>query len=71
MWEYMCGMTCAQIELMSIDKPLTLYGNKSKGPTAEELLEAQKEWEEKYGGKKDLKVELHSRVPMLNLLKLS
>ena len=39
MWEYMCGMTCAQIELMSIDKPLTLYGNKSKGPTAEELLD--------------------------------
>ena len=67
MWEYMCGMTCAQIELMSIDKPLTLYGNKSKGPTAEELLEAQREWEEKYGGKKDLKVDAKSVLSNFNI----
>ena len=67
MWEYMCGMTCAQIELMSIDKPLTLYGNKSKGPTAEELLEAQREWEEKYGGKKDLKVDEKSVLSNFNI----
>ena len=67
MWEYMCGMTCAQIELMSIDKPLTLYGNKSKGPTAEELLEAQREWEEKYGERKDLKVDAKSVLSNFNI----
>ena len=52
---------------MSIDKPLTLYGNKSKGPTAEELLEAQREWEEKYGGKNDLKVDAKSVLSNFNI----
>ena len=60
MWEYRCGMTLAQIELLSIDKPLTLYGKKNEAPDEEELMEAQRRWEEKYGDKADKSVDAKS-----------
>ena len=67
MWEYMCGMTAAQIELMSIDKPLTLYGKKKNTPDEEDILEAQKRWDEKYGGKADKSVDASSLLSNFNI----
>lgn len=51
MWEYMCGMTIAQIELMSVDKPLSLYGKKSEfvEPDAEELQKCRERYEKEHG----------------------
>jgi len=61
-WEYMCGMTIAQIELMSIDKPLSLCksSESKKSPSKGEIIKAQKEWEDKYGNKSDKKVDAQS-----------
>jgi hypothetical protein len=67
MWEYMCGMTAAQIELMSIDKALTLYGKKSEGPDKASLIEAQKRWDEKYSNKKDKSVNAKSLLSHFNI----
>lgn len=67
MWEYRCGMTAAQVELMSIDKPLTLYGKKSESPDEEELIDAQRRWEEKYGGKTDKSVNAESILSNFNI----
>ena len=67
MWEYRCGMTLAQIELLSIDKPLTLYGKRTESPDAEDLIEAQKRWEEKYGDKADKSVSAKSLLSNFNI----
>jgi hypothetical protein len=67
MWEYRCGMTLAQIELLSIDKPLTLYGKKNEAPDEEELEEAQKRWDEKYGDKADKSVDAKSLLSNFNI----
>lgn len=67
MWEYKCGMTAAQIEIMSIDKPLTLYGKRTNVPDAEDLVEAQKRWDEKYGGKADKSVDASSLLSNFNI----
>jgi acid phosphatase class B len=67
MWEYMCGMTAAQIELMSIDKPLTLYGKKKNTPDEEDILEAQERWEKKYGDKKDKSVDAKPLLSNFNI----
>ena len=50
MWEYKCGMTAAQIELMSVDKPLTMYGKKDKfsAPSYEELEECKIRYEQEH-----------------------
>ena len=61
MYEYRCVLTCAQIELLTIDKPVVNYGiNKSKGgkrdrmnqsfkrPSKQLVMNKTKEWEEKY-----------------------
>lgn len=60
MWEYFWGMTMAQIELMSADKPLTLYGKRSdfSVPDAEDLEECRRQYEARHaddGGKTDVK----------------
>ena len=51
MWEYMCGMTIAQIELMSVDKPLSRYGKKDEfmTPDAEELEACRLRYEKEHG----------------------
>ncbi len=51
MWEYMCGMTIAQIELMSVDKPLSLYGKKSdfSVPDEEDLIACRERYEKEHG----------------------
>ena len=67
MWEYRWGMTAAQIELMSVDKPLTLYGKKTDIPDAEELMEVQKRWEEKYRDKADKSVNAKSLLSNFNI----
>jgi hypothetical protein len=67
MWEYLWGMTIAQIELMSTDKPLTLYGKKVDYPDEEELEEAQKRWDEKYGDKADKSVDAKSLLSNFNI----
>ena len=67
MWEYMCGMTAAQIELMSIDKPITLYGKKKDTPDEEDILEAQERWEKKYGDKKDKSVDAKPLLSNFNI----
>ena len=36
---------------------MTLYGKRTNVPDAEDLVEAQKRWDEKYGGKADKSVE--------------
>jgi hypothetical protein len=47
MWEYLWGMTGAQIELMAIDKPLTLYGkeNEFSVPDEDELERCRMQYE--------------------------
>ena len=67
MWEYRCGMTAAQIELFSVDKPITLYGKKKNSPSAEELIEAQENWNKKYGDKKDKSVDAKSILSNFNI----
>ena len=67
MWEYMCGMTAAQIELMSVDKPLTLYGKKNNTPDAEDILKAKERWEKKYGDKADKSVSAKSLLSNFNI----
>lgn len=57
MWEYRCGMTAAQLGIMSVDKPLTLYGKKNDSPDKEDLLAAQERWERKYGNKQTKEVD--------------
>ena len=50
MYEYNWVYTIAQIDLMNIDAPMTCYKErKDKGnePTAEELEETVKKWEER------------------------
>ena len=51
MWEYMWGMTIVQIELLSVDKPLTLYGEKSRfyAPDEEELIACRERYEKEHG----------------------
>ena len=56
MYEYRCVLTCAQIELLAIDKPVVNYdtGKKSKGkkakkrPSKAEVEKVTKAWQEKY-----------------------
>ena len=51
MYEYNWVYTIAQIELMTIDAPLTCYKAREKDkntpPTADELNETVKEWKER------------------------
>ena len=51
MYEYNWVYTIAQIELMTIDAPLTCYKAREKDkntpPTAEELNETVREWKER------------------------
>ena len=51
MYEYKWVYTIAQIELMTIDAPLTCYKAREKDkntpPTAEELTETVREWRER------------------------
>lgn len=55
MWEMMCGMTLAQVELMASDRPLNLYNRKKKDdggfekPSAESIDKSRKAWENKHG----------------------
>ena len=58
MYEYRCVMSCAQIELLTIDKPVINYrtkgqkdrkgGEPSRRPTRQDVLGAAQKWEEKY-----------------------
>lgn len=56
MYEYRCVLTCAQIELLAIDKPVVNYdtGNGKKGkktkkrPSKAEVEKVTKAWQEKY-----------------------
>ena len=57
MYEYRCVLTCAQIELLTIDKPVINYltGNDKKGkakspkrPTKQRIEKVTQEWEERY-----------------------
>lgn len=59
MYEYRCVLTCAQIELLTIDKPVVNYGvnkdgkkNKKgrdfKRPSKQKVIEKTKEWKDKY-----------------------
>ena len=61
MYEYRCVLSCAQIELLTIDKPVVNYGtdkkskknDKPKRPTKQDVEEVTRKWEEKYkDGKK-------------------
>ena len=60
MYEYRCVLSCAQIELLTVDKPVVNYGSgkkykggKPKRPTRKDVEEAKRKWEEKYkDGKK-------------------
>ena len=54
-------------ELMSIDKPLTLYGKKKDTPDEEDILEAQERWEKKYGDKKDKSVDAKPLLSNFNI----
>lgn len=50
MWEYMCGMTIAQIELLSVDKPLVLYGKKKEfeDHDAQEIEQLKRKYESEH-----------------------
>lgn len=57
MWEYMWGMTSAQLELIAIDKPLTLYGKKKTNnfrgtsfavPDTEDIEKCRKRYEQEH-----------------------
>ncbi len=65
MWGYMDAYTAAQVELLAMDCPITVYdrkdrkgkGKKLPKPKAKDVIDIGKRWEEKYKGK-DAKVEL-------------
>lgn len=48
-YDYWWGYTKAQIELMTIDRPLVVYKDKDKKPvhTKKEMDDLMKQWEEK------------------------
>ena len=59
MYEYRCVLSCAQIELLTIDKPVINYGmdkdgkrdkkgRDSKRPSKQQVIKKTKEWEDKY-----------------------
>lgn len=53
-YDYWHGYTAAQIELMALDQPVTVYpkdkkDRKNGGHTAAEMKKIAEEWEKKYG----------------------
>ena len=59
MYEYRCVLSCAQIELLTIDKTVINYGTDkggkrdkkgrdSKRPSKQQVIKKTKEWEDKY-----------------------
>lgn len=57
MYEYRCVLSLAQIELLTVDKPLVVYppkrkkgkkGDKPGRPSRKSIEEAKQKWEEKY-----------------------
>ena len=54
MYEYMWGMTSAQIELLVFDVPIVVYNTEKKkfGKVSEKRInEVNEEWKKQYGGK--------------------
>ena len=52
MWGYYWGYTAAQIELMAVDCPITVYNhkdNKFNKADAYDVERKAKEWRDKYG----------------------
>lgn len=57
MWEYRCGLTIAQVELLTIDTPIVVYrrddsgkpkpGEKGFARTADQAQAAYKKWKER------------------------
>ena len=59
MWGYMDAYTCAQVELLAADCPITVYGHRKRGKrydgkpepmrmSAEKYREMERRWKEKY-----------------------
>lgn len=56
MWNYLYGMTLAQIELLTSDCPIIVYDDgkkKEKKPTFSDIEEVKKRWEKKKEVKKN------------------
>ena len=63
MYAYYDGLTCAQVELLTMDSPVIDYNadkkkekKKNKRPTQSDVDSAKDKWLKKYGGKKDKSV---------------